>query len=216
MRRGQRCIYVRESRTRKIFRKNVRLRDAREKSTKPYENSVRWEMARGRRLRPGRERARAHAELAEFSMESANDKIRTWPFRHTKFQNVSARAFALPLFGDASVTLSRASKRASKRTVRARKRTTPVSRRSQDISIIFSARYLIFMKDSRISPSRRKTLEGAERGWDDCTVYRAKKKNNSGRKGFEMGKSDFKVLFHEVSVEGKEREREKGERDIVV
>lgn len=37
------------------------------------------------------------------------------------------------------------------------------------------------------------------------------KKDNSGRK--EMGESDFKVLFHEVSVERRKRKRERKERE---
>lgn len=67
--------------------------------------------------------SRVRTELSEFSMESANDKIRARPFRHTKFQYVSARAFALSLFGDANTIFSQTSERTSVR---------PFPRRSLD------------------------------------------------------------------------------------
>lgn len=118
---------------------------------------------------------------SEFSMESANDKIRARPFRHTKFQNVSASFF---LFG-ASTTLSR-----RPLPQRARDR-SDVERRSRDISIILKLAVFNFHErfwDPR-TRSRRKTV-----GEEMTIVYRARrKKDKFGRKGSD-GESDFKAL----------------------
>lgn len=82
-------VFMSESRdTRKIFRRYARLpaedRGARTVESRRVGDSVRWEMAVG--PHPSRKRG------SEFSMESANDKIRARPFRHTKFQDVSRPA----------------------------------------------------------------------------------------------------------------------------
>lgn len=58
-------------------------------------DSVRWEMA----VEPHPSRKRS----SEFSMESANDKIRARPFRHTKFQDVSARLRTPPIRGASGI-----------------------------------------------------------------------------------------------------------------
>ena len=133
------------------------------------QDSTRWEMAVW--PRPSRS--------FEFSMEFANDKIRARLFRHTKFQNVSARL--------------RSSYSG---------RVPPLSHRSlpqralSDVNVVrgiypssSSSWYLIFMKDSESQThSRRKTVR------EETTVYRGqRKKGKLGRKGFN-GESDFKAL----------------------
>jgi len=83
---GQRCVHVGELRnTRKIYPGWTLV---------CQRQTVEHERRTGARLDPMGNGGRAAPESqrgSEFSMESANDKIRARPFRHTKFQNVSVR-----------------------------------------------------------------------------------------------------------------------------
>lgn len=116
----------------------------------------------------------------EFSMESANDKIRARSFRHTKFQNVSARLRSsysgrVPPFPIARPLPQRA--------------LSDVERRSRDISIILKLAVFNFHERFRIPDVfEKKTVR------EETTVYRGRhKKGKLGRKGFN-GESDFKAL----------------------
>lgn len=163
--------------TRKINRTNARL-PAADIGTRAR-NGVRFDpMGNGGReiQSPAPESQRG----SEFSMESANDKIRARPFRHTKFQNVSARLHS-SYSGRVPPFLAAPSRRGHEigATWNAVRGIYPSSS---------SSRYLIFMKDSGSQTrSRRKTV-----GEEMTTVYRARRKRGKlGRKGSD-GESDFK------------------------
>lgn len=165
--------------TRKINRTNARL-PAADIGTRAR-NGVRFDpMGNGGReiQSPAPESQRG----SEFSMESANDKIRARPFRHTKFQNVSARLHS-SYSGRVPPFLAAPSRRGHEigATWNAVRGIYPSSS---------SSRYLIFMKDSGSQTrSRRKTV-----GEEMTTVYRARRKRGKlGRKGSD-GESDFKAL----------------------
>lgn len=69
----------------KYNRTNARLPSGRQRNTGAENRSETRPGGKWRSAAPESQRG------SEFSMESANDKIRAHPFRHTKFQNVSAR-----------------------------------------------------------------------------------------------------------------------------
>lgn len=98
---------------------------------------------------------------SEFSMKSANDKIRARPFRHTKFQNVSAwlrssYSGRVPPFPAAAAS-SRAEHEAT------------VERRSRDISIILKLAVFNFHERFRIADAFE---EKNSRERDDCRLPR--------------------------------------------
>lgn len=167
--------FMSESRDiRKIFRRYARL-PAEDRGTRTVESrvglGVRWEMAVGGGHTPSRKRS------SEFSMESANDKIRARPFRHTKFQDVSARLRTLSIRGASAI-------RPLPRRARGRDDVENVVRGIYQSSS--STRYLIFMKDSgRRTRSRRKTLG---RKMTAPFIERNAKRLNPGRKGFDDGR----------------------------
>lgn len=141
--------------------------------------------------------SRVRAELSEFSMESANDKIRARPFRHTKFQNVSARAFALFLFGDAATIFSQTSERTSAR---------PFPRRSLDH--IHHLQRAVFNFHERFPDTGRVRGENTrERSGGKMTVsFIAQKKVTPEEKALERVKAILRYYPTDNSSRWQERE----------